>query len=53
MPPRVIERLVSKAVVILYPEVGHAYTPEMRAEMLAWFAHWLQAGKPCRGLGPG
>ena len=22
---------------VLYPEVGHAYTPEMRAEMLAWF----------------
>jgi dienelactone hydrolase/lysophospholipase L1-like esterase len=27
---------------ILYPEVGHAYTPEMRAEMLAWFARWLK-----------
>jgi dienelactone hydrolase len=27
---------------ILYPEVGHAYTPEMRAEMLAWFASWLR-----------
>jgi dienelactone hydrolase/lysophospholipase L1-like esterase len=27
---------------ILYPEVGHAYTPEMRAEMLAWFGRWLQ-----------
>jgi hypothetical protein len=27
---------------ILYPEVGHAYTPEMRAEMLAWFARWLR-----------
>jgi lysophospholipase L1-like esterase/dienelactone hydrolase len=26
---------------ILYPEVGHAYTPEMRAETLAWFARWL------------
>jgi hypothetical protein len=27
---------------VLYPEVGHAYTPEMRAEMLAWFGRWLK-----------
>jgi hypothetical protein len=27
---------------ILYKDVGHAYTPEMRAEMLAWFARWLR-----------
>ena len=27
---------------ILYPEVGHTYTPEMRAEMLAWFDRWLR-----------
>ncbi|APW59179.1 GDSL-type esterase/lipase family protein [Paludisphaera borealis] len=27
---------------ILYPEVGHVYTPEMRAEMLAWFERWLR-----------
>jgi dienelactone hydrolase len=27
---------------ILYPEVGHAYTPEMRAAMLAWFGRWLR-----------
>ncbi len=27
---------------ILYPEVGHTVTPEMRRAMLAWFAHWLQ-----------
>ncbi len=27
---------------IRYPNVGHTYTPEMRAEMLAWFARWLQ-----------
>jgi dienelactone hydrolase len=26
---------------VRYPEVGHAYMPEMRAEMLAWFARWL------------
>ena len=26
---------------ILYPEVGHAYTPEMRTEMLMWFDRWL------------
>src|SRR5262245_27607904 len=27
---------------VLYPEVGHAYTPEMRAEMLTWFGRWLR-----------
>ncbi|MGC8641410.1 MAG: GDSL-type esterase/lipase family protein [Isosphaeraceae bacterium] len=27
---------------ILYPETGHAYTPAMRAEMLAWFQRWLR-----------
>ncbi len=27
---------------ILYPDVGHAYTPEMRAEMLTWFERWLR-----------
>jgi dienelactone hydrolase/lysophospholipase L1-like esterase len=27
---------------VLYPEVGHAYTPAMRAEMLAWFGRWLR-----------
>jgi dienelactone hydrolase/lysophospholipase L1-like esterase len=27
---------------ILYPGIGHAYTPEMRAEMLEWFSRWLQ-----------
>jgi dienelactone hydrolase/lysophospholipase L1-like esterase len=26
---------------ILYPGVGHDYTPEMRAELLAWFRRWL------------
>jgi dienelactone hydrolase/lysophospholipase L1-like esterase len=26
---------------ILYPEIGHTYTLEMRAEMLAWFDRWL------------
>jgi len=26
---------------VVYPDVGHSYTPVMRAEMLAWFAHWL------------
>jgi dienelactone hydrolase/lysophospholipase L1-like esterase len=33
---------------VLYPEVGHVYTPEMRAEMLAWFERWLrpQAAHP-------
>jgi lysophospholipase L1-like esterase/dienelactone hydrolase len=27
---------------LLYPEVGHTYTPQMRAEMLAWFDRWLK-----------
>ncbi len=27
---------------ILYPETGHAFTPEMRREMLNWFARWLK-----------
>lgn len=26
---------------ILYPQVGHTVTPEMRKQMLAWFQHWL------------
>ncbi|HEY7424188.1 MAG TPA: alpha/beta hydrolase family protein, partial [Gemmataceae bacterium] len=30
---------------ILYPNIGHTYTPEMRAEMLAWFARWLKPDK--------
>lgn len=29
---------------ILYPNIGHVYTPEMRAEMLAWFERWLKPG---------
>lgn len=27
---------------VLYPDVGHTYTPEMRAEVLAWFDKWLK-----------
>ena len=27
---------------VRYPDVGHTYTPEMRAEMLAWFDKWLK-----------
>ena len=27
---------------VLYPDIGHTYTPEMRAEMLAWFERWLK-----------
>jgi dienelactone hydrolase/lysophospholipase L1-like esterase len=34
---------------VLYPEVGHAYTPAMRAEMLDWFARWL---RPEAAAGP-
>jgi dienelactone hydrolase/lysophospholipase L1-like esterase len=29
---------------VLYPDVGHNYTPEMRKETLAWFAKWLKPG---------
>jgi dienelactone hydrolase len=29
---------------VLYPDVGHIYTPEMRAETLAWFERWLRPG---------
>lgn len=29
---------------VLYREVGHTYTPDMRNEMLAWFARHLQPG---------
>jgi dienelactone hydrolase/lysophospholipase L1-like esterase len=49
---RALERVVGRTYAaigagdqfrsILYPEVGHAYTPEMRAEMLAWFGRWLR-----------
>jgi len=31
---------------VLYPEVGHSYIPEMRAEMLAWFDRWLHPSSP-------
>lgn len=27
---------------VLYPDIGHVYTPAMRAEMLAWFQRWLK-----------
>jgi dienelactone hydrolase/lysophospholipase L1-like esterase len=30
---------------IRYPDTGHVYTPQMRTEMLAWFARWLGAGE--------
>ncbi len=28
---------------IVYEDIGHVYTPEMREEMLAWFERWLKA----------
>ena len=32
---------------VLYADVGHTYTPEMRKETLAWFEKWLKpAGEP-------
>jgi dienelactone hydrolase/lysophospholipase L1-like esterase len=37
---------------ILYPEVGHAYAPEMRAEMLAWFGRWLRPHETPEPGGP-
>jgi lysophospholipase L1-like esterase/dienelactone hydrolase len=27
---------------VLYPDVGHTYTPAMRAAMLDWFGRWLR-----------
>jgi lysophospholipase L1-like esterase/dienelactone hydrolase len=30
---------------VLYPDVGHAYTPQMRKETLAWFERWLKPGE--------
>lgn len=29
---------------IVYRDTGHVYTPEMRAERLAWFERWLKPG---------
>jgi dienelactone hydrolase len=49
---KVIEQQVSKVYAalgasekfrsVLYPEVGHTVTPEMRREMTAWFDRWLK-----------
>ena len=37
---------------VLYPDVGHTVTPEMRRATLAWFERWLRpaapAGRPRR-----
>jgi dienelactone hydrolase len=30
---------------VRYPDVGHAYTPAMRAEVLAWLERWLKPDK--------
>jgi dienelactone hydrolase len=30
---------------VLYKDTGHEYLPEMRAEMVAWFARWLPVGE--------
>lgn len=27
---------------LIYPDVGHTYTPEMRTQMLSWFHQWLK-----------
>jgi dienelactone hydrolase len=29
---------------VIYQDMGHTYTPEMRTEMLAWFQRWLNPG---------
>src|SRR5262249_55062976 len=49
---RVLEDLVGRTYAslgvadrfrsVLYPGLGHTYTPAMRAEMLDWFARWLR-----------
>ena len=49
---RIIEQQVSKVYGvldakdrfrnILYPDIGHVVTPEMRAETIAWFDRWLK-----------
>jgi lysophospholipase L1-like esterase len=31
---------------VRYPEIGHTYTPQMRREMLDWFARWLKPDRP-------
>jgi hypothetical protein len=31
---------------IRYPDTGHTYTPQMRAEVLAWFGRWLRPASP-------
>jgi hypothetical protein len=51
---KVLERIVGKTYQslgaeerfrsVLYPEIGHTYTPQMRTEMLAWFERWI--GRP-------
>ncbi len=52
---RIIDRIVSETYnnlgaqdrfrSILYPEIGHAYTREMRAETIAWFDRFLKPSK--------
>ncbi len=37
---------------VLYPDIGHTYTPAMRAEMLAWFDRWLKPAPGRGGMGP-
>jgi dienelactone hydrolase len=31
---------------VIYPNTGHVYTPEMRAELLTWFERWLKPNPP-------
>lgn len=37
---------------VLYPEVGHMVTPQMRAETLAWFDRWLSPSGRKAGRAP-
>ena len=35
--------------MIVYPNTGHTFTPEMRAEALTWLQRWLGTGEGVRG----
>jgi dienelactone hydrolase len=37
---------------VLYSDIGHVYTPEMRAETLAWFRRWLRPGATSAPVSP-
>jgi len=59
---QVLERLVGRTYEavgakdrfrsIRYPEIGHAFTPAMRAEMMGWFDRWLRPAGREAGQSP-